>query len=92
MKPTNIKLKPFGNLSEMIILVAEIMPNGFDFTIYIRNSSKYLVLGIYNFGSKVFFMTRKIWSFWKNHYIITYMYYEIVKCVILRRYENKTKT
>ena len=78
----------------MTMLVAAIMPNGFDFTIYIRNSSKYLVLGIYNFGSKVFFMARKISSsgFWKNHYIMTYIYYEIVKCVIPRRYENKTKT
>ena len=43
----------------MTMVVATIMPNGFDFTVYIRNSSKYLVLGIYNFGSKVFLWKEK---------------------------------
>ena len=36
-------------------------------------------------------MERKISSsgFWKNHYIMTYIYNEILKCVIPRRNEKK---
>ena len=43
----------------MTTLVATTMPNGFDFTFDIRNSSKYLVLDIYNFGRQGVFYGKK---------------------------------